>query len=126
VRAFALGEAVVPRETNVQRVEERTGHRFDPSCAQALMDLGRTVCLARIPRCDACPLASRCPSRGRTYPPQRKQSPFEGSFRQRRARTLALVAAGSRALIELDVEAVAALDDDGLVTVADGVVALPG
>ena len=126
VRAFASGEAVVPRDTNVLRVEERTGHRFDPACAQALMDLGRTVCLARIPRCDACPLASRCPSRGQTYPPQRKQSPFEGSFRQRRARTLALVAAQPRALIELDAEAVAALGDDGLVTVADGIVALPG
>jgi A/G-specific adenine glycosylase len=125
VRSFAFGEAVVPRDTNVLRVEERTGHRFDPSCAQALMDLARTVCLARIPRCYACPLATRCPSRGRTYPPQRKQSPFEGSFRQRRARTLALVADRPRALLELDVEAVAALDDDGLVTVANGVVALP-
>ena len=26
-------------------------------CAQALMDLGATVCLARVPRCGACPLA---------------------------------------------------------------------
>ena len=52
----------------------------------ALMDLGATVCLARVPRCDACPLAEHCPSRGRRYEPLRRQGPFEGSFRQRRAR----------------------------------------
>jgi A/G-specific DNA glycosylase len=56
------------------------------------MDLGATVCLARIPRCGICPLAGECPSRGRRYEPQRKQSRFEGSFRQRRAQTLRLVA----------------------------------
>ena len=29
-----------------------------PAAAQALMDLGATVCLARIPRCEMCPLAA--------------------------------------------------------------------
>ena len=60
--------------------------RSAPAAAQALMDLGATVCLARIPRCDACPLAEQCTSRGRRYAPLRKQSRFEGSFRQQRAR----------------------------------------
>ena len=45
----------------------------------------RPICLARIPRCGACPLAAACPSRGPRYEPLRKQSRFEGSFRQRRA-----------------------------------------
>ena len=125
VRAFAFGEAVLPRDTNVLRIEERTGHRFDPRCGQALMDLGRTVCVARVPRCDRCPLAARCPSRGRTYEPLRKQSPFEGSFRQRRAATLRLVAKQPRELAALDVDAVRALERDGLVATADGVVRLP-
>ena len=125
VRAFAFGEPVLPRDTNVLRVEERTGHRFDASCGQALMDLGRTICLARVPRCTACPLAARCPSRGRTYPPLRKQSPFEGSFRQRRAQTLSLVAERARPSRELDRDAVASLERDGLVAVANGVVTLP-
>ena len=125
VRAFAFGEAVLPRDTNVLRIEERTGHRFDPSCGQALMDLGRTVCLARVPRCDECPLAERCPSRGRRYEPLRRQSPFEGSFRQRRAATLRLVAESPRLLGELDGEAVEALERDGLVATADGTVRLP-
>jgi A/G-specific adenine glycosylase len=125
VRAFAFGEAVLPRDTNVLRIEERTGHRFDPSCGQALMDLGRTVCLARVPRCDECPLAARCPSRGRRYEPLRKQSPFEGSFRQRRAAMLRLVAETPRSLDDLDREAVEALERDGLVATADGTVRLP-
>lgn len=125
VRAFAFGEPVLPRDTNVLRVEERTGHRFDPRCGQALMDLGRTVCLARVPRCDRCPLAAHCPSRGRTYAPLRKQSPFEGSFRQRRAATLRLVAEQPRELAALDIDAVRALERDGLVATRDGVVRLP-
>jgi A/G-specific adenine glycosylase len=125
VRNFAFGANVLPEDTNVRRVRERTGHRFSARAAQALMDLGATVCLARIPRCDSCPLAGDCPSRGRRYEPLRKQSRFEGSFRQRRARTLRLVSAGDRPLAELDAEAVASLARDGLVHVDDGVVALP-
>jgi A/G-specific adenine glycosylase len=125
VAAFAFGEAVLPRDTNVLRIEKRTAHRFDPSCGQALMDLGRTVCLARVPRCDQCPLADRCPSRGRHYDPLRKQSRFEGSFRQRRAQTLRLVAEAPRRLGELDGEVVSALERDGLVATSAGTVRLP-
>jgi A/G-specific adenine glycosylase len=124
VGAFAFGRAVLPVDVNIGRVIERTGGTFGPAAAQALFDLGATVCLARIPRCGDCPLAGQCPSRGRRYEPLRKQSRFEGSFRQRRARTLRLVAGG-----EIDVddaEAVAALERDGLVQVADGRVQLPG
>jgi A/G-specific adenine glycosylase len=126
VRNFAWGEPVLPVDTNVRRVQERTGHAFGPESAQALMDLGATVCLARVPRCGVCPLADACPSRGRRYEPLRKQSPFEGSFRQRRAATLRLVADGRRPVAELDAEAVASLARDGLVSVRAGSVALPG
>jgi A/G-specific adenine glycosylase len=125
VSSFALGLPVLPIDTNVRRVQERTGCSFGPESGQALMDLGATICLARIPRCGVCPLAEVCPSRGRRYEPLRKQSRFEGSFRQRRAVTLRLVAAGARTLGELDAEAVAALERDGLVRQADGLVALP-
>ena len=125
VAAFALGEPVVPEDTNVRRVQERTGHRFGPACGQALMDLGATVCLARIPRCGVCPLAEGCPSRGRRYEPLRKQGRFEGSFRQRRARVLRAVAAAPHAAEELDADAVRSLERDGLVAVVDGSVRLP-
>jgi len=90
------------------------------------MDLGATVCLARIPRCDVCPLASGCPARGTRDEPLRKQSRFEGSFRQRRAATLRLVAAATAVRDDLDGEAVDALARDGLVVLlADGSVSLP-
>ena len=85
VARFAFDRPVLPVDVNVRRVLDRTGGSFGPASAHALMDLGATVCLARIPRCDACPLAERCPSRGRRYEPLRKQGRFEGSFRQRRA-----------------------------------------
>jgi A/G-specific adenine glycosylase len=123
---FAFGADVLPVDVNVRRVQERTGHAFDAHAAQALMDLGATVCLARIPRCGECPLAAGCPSRGRRFEPLRKQGPFEGSFRQRRAHTLRLVADTARTLDELDADAVDSLARDGLVRVEAGRVSLPG
>jgi len=125
VRCFALGDDVLPVDVNVERVLRRTGHRFSAASAQALMDLGATVCLARIPRCDHCPLASECPSRGTRDEPARKQGPFEGSFRQRRAALLRLVAESPCELQALDDEAVRSLERDGLVVVEGGVVSLP-
>jgi A/G-specific adenine glycosylase len=125
VAAFAFGTALLPEDTNVRRVQERTGHRFGPECAQALMDLGAAVCLGRVPRCRVCPLAEMCPSRGRRYEPLRRQGPFEGSFRQRRARVLRAVADRPRPAVELDPCAVASLAGDGLVIIADGSVSLP-
>jgi A/G-specific adenine glycosylase len=126
IRRFAFGEAVLPEDTNVRRVRERTRAGFGPECAQALMDLGATVCLARVPRCGVCPLARDCPSRGRRYEPLRKQSRFEGSFRQRRAQTLRLVAARPRSLAAVDAEAAESLAADGLVEVVSSRVRLPG
>ena len=46
---WAVSESLVPRK-----------HVFDFN--QALMDLGATVCVARRPKCDACPLTSLCSS----------------------------------------------------------------
>jgi A/G-specific adenine glycosylase len=121
---FAFDRGLLPVDTNVRRVQERTGESFDSACAQALFDLGATICLARIPRCGVCPLAESCPARGRRYEPLRKQSRFEGSFRQRRALALRALAAGGESD---DTEALASLAGDGLVAIsADGRAALPG
>jgi A/G-specific adenine glycosylase len=121
---FAFGRPVLPVDVNVGRVLSRTDGEFGPDAAQALFDLGATVCLARIPRCGDCPLAGGCPSAGRRYEPERKQGPFEGSFRQRRARLLRLVAAKPQP-IGLDPQAVESLVADGLVVVEDGRATLP-
>ena len=125
IRSFALSEDVLPVDTNVRRVQERTGHTFSARCGQALMDLGALVCLARVPRCGRCPLATGCPSRGSRFEPVRRQGPYEGSFRQRRAETLRQVSEQPRLLADLDEQAVASLHRDGLVEAAEGVVRLP-
>jgi A/G-specific adenine glycosylase len=122
VACFAFDRPVLPVDVNVRRVLERTGADFGPESAQALMDLGATVCIARVPRCGECPLAELCPSRGRRFEPERKQGPFEGSFRQRRAAALRVVLDGRD---PGDPEAVAALADDGLVRLEDGAISLP-
>src|SRR6266542_3110843 len=125
VACFAFDGQVLPVDVNVRRVQERTGAAFGHTCAQALMDLGATVCLARIPRCGECPLAHGCPSRGRRYEPVRRQGPLEGSFRQRRARTLYHVAEAPRMLADLDRHAVESLVADGLLEVDQGFARLP-
>jgi A/G-specific adenine glycosylase len=117
VARFAYELDVLPVDTNVRRVLDRTGEQFGPAAAHALMDLGATICLARIPRCPTCPLAERCPSRGQTYAPLRKQSRFEGSFRQRRAATLRLVSDAPRQVSQLDGEALEALRKDGFLAI---------
>jgi A/G-specific adenine glycosylase len=119
---FAFGRDVLPVDTNIRRVQERTGEQFDAECAQALFDLGATICLARVPRCELCRLAERCPSRGSRYEPLRKQSRFEGSFRQRRALALRSVAAGAQ---PDDTDAIESLARDGLVELRDGRAVLP-
>jgi A/G-specific adenine glycosylase len=125
LRCFAFGDEVLPIDVNVGRVLRRTGGAFTAASAQAVMDLGATVCIARVPRCEVCPLAERCPSRGIREDAARRQGPFEGSFRQRRATTLRSVAAAPQAFDELDAEAVRSLERDGLVMVRDDVVGLP-
>ena len=122
VSCFAFGKDVLPVDVNIGRVSERTGHAFSPAAAQALMDLGKRVCLARVPRCGVCPLAESCPSRGRRFEPLRRQGPYEGSFRQRRAQALRAVVAGEK---PDDPEAVASLARDGLVHVDGELVSPP-
>jgi A/G-specific adenine glycosylase len=88
---------------------------------QAMLDLGATVCTARAPRCDVCPLRSGCawrrtgggdraagdapPDPARTTAgTSRPQAPFVGSDREGRGRLLAALrdARGSVAESRLD------------------------
>lgn len=126
IRCFAFGENVLPLDVNVERVLRRTRLSFSAAAASAVMDLGATVCVARIPRCDRCPLQSACPSRGTREEPVRKQAPFEGSFRQRRSTALRQVASTPTPAAELDGAAVESLLRDGLVEVVGELVRLPG
>jgi A/G-specific adenine glycosylase len=134
VACFAFGAEVTAVDTNTRRVLGRAlgrddvpppdGRAFDWN--QALFDLGATVCLARVPRCAACPLAGGCPSRGQRFAPLRRQGPLEGSRRQARAALLRDLHAGPRQERQYDGDVIASLLRDGLVVRAGpGVVALP-
>jgi A/G-specific adenine glycosylase len=135
IACFAFGEQVAAPDVNARRV---LGRAFgDPDLPpppgrayewnQALFDLGSGICIARRPRCEHCPLAAGCPSAGMTFAPLRKQSRFEGSFRQRRSAVLKRLVASQRLdVAELgDREALDALVADGLAVVAGGVATLP-
>src|SRR4051794_1735832 len=121
LRAFAGDQAVVPRDTNVERVFARLGRELagPPALGHALMDLGATVCTARSPRCEECPVAGWCP--GPEPAPERRRANgvrFEDTDRWARGRVVAALAAGE-ALPHLDPErferAVRGLERDGLV-----------
>jgi A/G-specific adenine glycosylase len=134
VACLAYGEDRLPVDVNIRRVLQRALERetieppagCTPELTQALFDLGATVCIARRPRCGACPLAASCPSRGRTYEPERKQGRFEGSRRQARGALLRRVAAGSVAFADADADIAEALARDGLVSISGGRITLPG
>lgn len=75
----------------------------DPARARLVnsgaMELGQTVCTARAPRCDACPIAALCAWRAAGYPayegrPAPKQKRYEGSDRQVRGLILRELRAG--------------------------------
>ena len=82
IAAIAFGRKTTPVDGNIERVMSRLfavdkplpaakphlyelARRFTPDQragdhAQALMDLGATICLSRTPHCDRCPLNSSC------------------------------------------------------------------
>jgi A/G-specific adenine glycosylase len=165
VLAFAFEADVAVVDTNIARIFARVvGNRLTPSEVQraadtalevgeswtwnqALMDLGATVCTARSPRCEECPLAHLCrwrlsgapdpdPAQGSAGVSGR-QARFDGSDRQARGRLvkalgLAPVRRGSAApTMGLEAQPdraerlVAALIAEGLVVETGAVLHLP-
>ena len=88
----------------------------------ATMEFGASVCRSRAPRCDACPIAAGCPSRGTAARvPVARQAPLPGSDRAVRGAVVRLLAGRDgdglpEAALRRDVEADAtigvALGDD--------------
>jgi A/G-specific adenine glycosylase len=141
VASFAFGEAVAAVDTNVRRVASRL--RAEPQALlptqrhadfnQAAMELGAVHCTARAPRCDGCPAAPWCPSRGRVVTAPRAASGsrerFEDSDRWLRGRIVAALAAGDALPVGVAPErlerALAALEREGLVARDGAGVGLP-
>jgi A/G-specific adenine glycosylase len=108
IAAFAFGEQIAILDGNVKRVLTRA-LGFDADLAvganeralwdqaqlllprhgierytQGLMDLGATLCSARAPRCDACPVAATCVARAQGRPeryPVKTRKPVRGTRR---------------------------------------------
>ena len=111
VSCFSRGESVAFADTNIRRVLGRAllgriatereavalDELFVPRVGadrwhHALMDLGATVCVSREPRCEACPIAEGCRSRGRVVrAAPRRQAAFATSDRRVRGRIVTLL-----------------------------------
>ncbi len=163
VRSFAFEEPVAVADTNIGRVVARAvlgaASQRDVATAQmtaalaallpnrdvrahnlALMDLGATVCSARQPRCEACPLAQRCGWRQAGMPPAaaiRTTSPrFESTARFARGRIIDALRVAPATAAELQAALPSAhhgrldsylqgLRKDGLISEQDGRWQLP-
>jgi A/G-specific adenine glycosylase len=106
VASFAWGERIAAVDTNVVRIAERLGLGTpqdllpdDERAAtwnQAAMELGATVCRARVADCPACPAATWCRSAHRVVIPPRAargtRTRFEDTDRFVRGRVVAALA----------------------------------
>jgi A/G-specific adenine glycosylase len=111
VAAAAFGVPVAPLDVNVRRVVSRmlgeaaTSPGFQALAdglvarsqpgrwLDAVMDLAAGTCTARAPRCDACPVATVCTSRGANVvaTPRPRTTPFPTTTRWLRGRLVALL-----------------------------------
>jgi A/G-specific adenine glycosylase len=115
VACFAFDEPTAFADTNIRRVlgrailgrvatdreaielDARFGSKRQPArWHHALMDLGATICVAKRPRCDVCPLRTTCAYDGVEVPSRRKQSPFAASDRRVRGAIVRQLAMSSR------------------------------
>ena len=154
VACFAFGERVAFADTNIRRVlgravlgraateseaialDRRFSSRRDSArWHHALMDIGATICVARRPRCEVCPVQATCRYEGAAERTRRRQSPFRESDRRVRGAIVRYLARSRRA-VPLDVlrrgindarvpRLVETLAREGLVQVSSGSARLP-
>ena len=154
VACFAFDEPTAFADTNIRRVlgrailgrlatdreaveiDARFGSKREPArWHHALMDIGATICLAKRPRCDVCPIRTICDYDGVDGPAQRRQSPFGASDRRVRGASVRRLAMSTRG-VKVDAlrrgindarvpRLVQVLAREGLVEVSSGTVRLP-
>ena len=107
----------------------------------ATMELGATVCTARAPRCELCPVQDRCAWRAAGYPDtgdeRRRQARYEGSDRQARGAVMKILRDAAHEPVGIDEvlvdwpdarqrdRAIDSLIADGLAEASEGMLRLP-
>ncbi|MCV0382165.1 MAG: A/G-specific adenine glycosylase [Erythrobacter sp.] len=151
VAAIAFGRRAVVVDANVERVVARlfaidaplpaarkairekadtiTPDERAGDFAQAMMDLGATICTPREPRCLLCPLSETCEGRRRGEPTRFPVKPAKKAKPQRRGTAFWIERAGSVWLVRRErkgmLAGMRALPDDGWTARADGTGAAP-
>ncbi len=123
-RLFAIGETLPAGRKPIRaRAEEITPDTRAGDFAQAMMDLGATVCTNRNPRCLLCPLAKMCAGRlhgAEQFPVK----PAKASKPQRRGQAYWIERDGKVWLVQRQgsgmLGGMRALPDDGWIARADG------
>ncbi len=164
VRAFAFGRRSLVLDVNVRRVLARIdggaehptrsetaaerrrawhwvpdGDRDAATWSAAAMELGATICTARSPRCNDCPVAQRCTWLALGRPawegPPRVTQAWDGTDRQCRGRIMSALRAATAPVPLADVvwadddqllSCAASLVDDGLAQRVGSSLTLPG
>lgn len=164
VRAFAFGRRSLVLDVNIRRVlaridggvehptrsetaaERRRAWDWVPETdrdaatwSAAAMELGATICTARTPRCDECPIAQHCAWLRAGKPvwtgPARVAQAWDGTDRQCRGRIMSALRAAPGPVRLADVvwadddqllSCAASLVDDGLAQHVGGGLTLPG
>ncbi|MDQ1113208.1 A/G-specific adenine glycosylase [Microbacterium testaceum] len=133
-----------PHRRDLERMDAELPHdMIDAAIVNAAaMELGAIVCTARSPKCDLCPLATRCAWRAAGYPAsedrRRRQAKYEGSDRQARGAVLKVLRDAAPSAVPLFAvlpdwpdtaqrdRAIDSLIADGLAEAVDDVLRLPG
>lgn len=146
VAAIAFGQRAVVVDANVERVVARLRAIAEPlprarkairahaeaitpaersgDFAQAMMDLGATICTARVPRCLLCPIAAPCAARREGDPARYPVRPAKQAKPERRGRAFWIERSGAVWLVRRAAAGMLggmrALPDDGWTARADG------
>ncbi|WP_126174176.1 A/G-specific adenine glycosylase [Altericroceibacterium xinjiangense] len=124
-RLFAIAEPLPAARKAIREAAERITPESRPGdFAQAMMDLGATICTPRDPKCLLCPVAAQCEARASGDPASLPVKPAKKARPQRRGTAFWIVRDGHVWLVRRDkrgtLGGMRALPDDGWNARGDG------
>lgn len=98
IRRLAVADAPIDLQRTADALATAAPDGRAADWTHATMEFGASVCRSRDARCDACPIADGCPSRGvAAHVPVTRQAPLRGSDRAYRGAVVRLLAEGGGA-----------------------------